>query len=300
MSGDAPTLTRLAPAKVNLYLHVAAPDAKGYHPLQSLVMFADIGDAVSILETDGSADNISSNISISGRFGDGLSGGEDNLIGKAIRAFEAATGVAVDRHVFALDKALPVASGLGGGSADAGATLHLLRELYAPGLSDETLGAIAAQTGADGVMCLWAKTAIAEGYGELLTPLKLPSVAAVLVNPGVACPTGAVYQGYDRQGVFEPIDVAGRFRGLTSQTALIEALTYTRNDLQAPAIALQPVIAEVLSALDAQPETLLARMSGSGATCFALCADDAAAGALSRRLEGMMPAGWVTACRLGG
>lgn len=300
MRGDERMLTRIAPAKVNLYLHVAAPDARSYHPLQSLVMFANIGDQVSALETDSFDDKLESKIRLSGRFAEGLSGGEDNLIIKAIRAFEAGTGITVDHHAFALDKALPVASGLGGGSADAGAALHLLRELYAPGLSDDALAAIAARTGADGVMCLWAKTAVAEGYGELLTPLELPSVAAVLVNPGAACATAAVYQGFDRQGLFNPIDAAGRFHGIHSTTALIEALTYTRNDLQAPAIALQPVIAEVLATLDDQPETLLARMSGSGATCFALCATDADAQALSGRLEHRWPAGWIAACRLGG
>jgi 4-diphosphocytidyl-2-C-methyl-D-erythritol kinase len=291
------TAGRLARAKVNLWLHVAPPDARGYHPLQSLVTFADIGDEILLEKTDGSIGSLRPRLSLSGVFAAGMSAGEDNLILKAVRAFEAAANVQVDRHAIHLAKNLPVASGLGGGSADAGAVLHLLREAYAPDMADDDLSAIAARTGADGVMCLWARPALAEGYGERLTPVRLPSMPAVLVNPGVECPTRAVYASYDARGQFSTLDAVAA--DIVNIEQLMAVLARTRNDLQAPAVALQPAIAEILAALDAQPETLFARMSGSGATCFALCASDADARTLGVRVQRMWPAAWVAPCRLG-
>jgi 4-diphosphocytidyl-2-C-methyl-D-erythritol kinase len=292
------TLTRLAPAKVNLYLHVAAPDARRYHPLQSLVMFADIGD---IMRLDGLSAKASAKghggLTLDGPFAAGLSSGPDNLILKAVRRFEAATGVAVDRPLH-LTKNLPVASGLGGGSADAGAALHLLRQAYAPDMPDTELEAIAAALGADGVMCLWARTAFAEGYGEILTAADVPELPCVLVNPRVECSTAAVYSGFDHLARFDDIDASARFDDIVNIDDFIAGLRTTRNDLEPAAIRLQPVIADVLSTLDAQPETLLARMSGSGATCFALCATSAAAEVLSRRMQALMPGAWVRACTL--
>jgi len=164
-------------------------------------------------------------------------------------------------------------------------------------MSDADLSAIAAETGADGVMCLWARPALASGYGERLAPVRLPSVPVVLVNPGVECPTRAVYQGFDRLGRFSALDAVPQ--DIVNIEQLTAMLGQTRNDLQAAAIALQPVIVEVLSELEAQPETLFARMSGSGATCFALCRDDAEAGALSRRMQRVRPGAWTAAGRLG-
>lgn len=296
------TRARLAPAKVNLWLHVAAPDARGYHPLQSLVMFADIGDEVSLVETEGLVNGLMPRLSLSGPFAEELGVGEDNLILKAVRAFENATGLRVDRHDIHLAKTLPIASGLGGGSADAGAVLHLLREAYAPDMADDDLAAIAVKTGADGVMCLWARPAFASGYGERLTPVRLPSVAAVLVNPGVECPTRAVYAGFDGLGAFSTLDAPLENilpQDIVNIEQLTKMLAATRNDLQASAVALQPIINEVLSTLDGQPETLFARMSGSGATCFALCGSDADAQALGGRLRRIWPDAWVAPCRLG-
>ncbi|MDI7774236.1 4-(cytidine 5'-diphospho)-2-C-methyl-D-erythritol kinase [Asticcacaulis sp. EMRT-3] len=294
------TATQTARAKVNLYLHVAAPDARGWHPLQSLVMFADCGDTVSLTDDGGR--------SITGPFGAGLSTGEDNLIWKAVRAFEQTAGVTI-RHGLHLDKQLPIASGLGGGSADAGAALRLLREAYAPQMADDLLDTIAAKTGADGVMCLRSETAFAEGYGERLTAVKLPCVPCVLVNPGVACATADVYAGFDALEPFAAIEAKGGeakggeakagFADIVNLNGLVAALAATRNDLEPAAIRLQPVIAEVLAELRGQPQTLLARMSGSGATCFALCADDESASALASRMQTILPGGWVRACRLG-
>jgi 4-diphosphocytidyl-2-C-methyl-D-erythritol kinase len=292
-------LRRLAPAKVNLYLHVAAPDARGYHPLRSLVAFADIGDEVRLLplESSGSTENKTPGLSIDGPFADGLSTGEDNLILKAVRRFEQAAGVKVQDHDIALTKALPIASGIGGGSADAGAVLHLLREVYAPGMEDETLSGIAGSIGADGVMCLWAKASVADGYGERLRPASLPRLPAVLINPLVECSTAAVYRGFDDLDQFSDIDGPG-FSETVSVDALVDALKATHNDLQAPAMVIQPVINDVLNSLAAQPETLLARMSGSGATCFALCASGTDATVLAQRLNNLWPKAWVRACTL--
>ncbi|ESQ80448.1 4-(cytidine 5'-diphospho)-2-C-methyl-D-erythritol kinase [Asticcacaulis sp. YBE204] len=277
-------ISRLAPAKVNLYLHVAAPDVRGYHPLRSLVVFADYGDEVSLSPGQG-------RLTIDGPFAEGLSTGEDNLILKAVRRFEAAAGVTVNRHDIHLTKNLPVASGIGGGSADAGAVLHLLREAYAPDMPDAALEAVAAQTGADGVMCLWSKSAIAEGYGEVLTPVEVPSLAAVLINPGVECSTPAVFKAYDAVGRFEPIgaDISGD---------VVAFLRTTRNDLESPAIALHSVIGEVFRSLEAYDETRFARMSGSGATCFALCDTREDAEKLAAKLRQNWPRAWVRACML--
>ncbi|ESQ75294.1 4-(cytidine 5'-diphospho)-2-C-methyl-D-erythritol kinase [Asticcacaulis sp. AC402] len=283
--------SRLAPAKVNLYLHVAAPDARRYHPLQSLVMFADIGDEVALSAGE-------SRLTLDGPFAAGLSSGDDNLILKAVRRFAAAAGVNVDRALH-LTKNLPVASGLGGGSADAGAVLHLLRQAVAPDMSDADLGAIAAGIGADGVMCLWNRSAFAEGYGEILTPVAMPELPCVLINPRVECSTAAVYSGFDHLGRFEGIDAKAEFDRLSTIDAVIAALKCTRNDLEPAAIRQQPVIADVLASLNGQPQTLLARMSGSGATCFALCANPDAAETLSHRMQALWPAAWVQACTLG-
>ncbi len=284
----------IAPAKINLYLHVAQPDDRGYHPLQSLVVFADIGDEI-ILQPKAYGEEL--NLRIDGPFGEGLSPGEDNLVVKAVRRFEQAAGMRLAADI-RLTKNLPVASGIGGGSADAGAVLHLLRGTYAPDMPDADLEALAGAVGADGVMCLWAKSAIAEGFGEKLTPVSLPSMPAVLVNPGVECSTPAVFRQYDAEDGFQNIDAKQPFFDISSPSALIDALETTRNDLEAPAIALRPEIADVLMVLNAQPETAFARMSGSGATCFALCRSDDEARTLSRRLEGLMPRAWVRACRL--
>ncbi len=293
------SLSRLAPAKVNLYLHVGAPDARGYHPLQSLVMFADIGDEVRLLpaESGGSAENLKDLLSISGPFGAGLGAGEDNLVVKAVRRFEAATGVVVG-HLIELDKALPIASGIGGGSADAGAVLHLLRQAYAPDLSDDALAAMAGSIGADGVMCLWSKPSFAAGYGEVLTPAQMPMVPAVLINPLVECSTAAVYNGFDDLGRFSAVTPPTGFEAPADLQTLVVALERTRNDLQVPAIRIAPVIGDILQALGAQTETLLARMSGSGATCFALCTSLVDAQNLAAKLSGLYPTAWIKACTL--
>jgi len=164
-------------------------------------------------------------------------------------------------------------------------------------MTDEALGAVAGSIGADGIMCLWAKASVAEGYGERLRPACLPPMPAVLINPLVECSTAAVYGSFDALGHFQDIDGSG-FAESANLSELVEALKGTRNDLQAPAIRIQPVINDVLKSLAAQPETLFSRMSGSGATCFALCVSDQDAEALAKRLEVLWPQAWVRSCTL--
>ncbi|MDQ0463895.1 4-diphosphocytidyl-2-C-methyl-D-erythritol kinase [Caulobacter ginsengisoli] len=287
-------LTAFAPAKVNLYLHVGGLDADGYHPLSSLMVFADVGDQIAIQPAD------TPEFEITGPFGLGLDPEGDNLVMRAARAILGHIGGPVPPFRLILDKRLPLAAGLGGGSADAGATLRLLREVLGLPIQDEILEDLAAGLGADGAACLWGRAVIAEGRGEKLSRApRLPELNAVLVNPGVESPTGAVYRAYDAAGApggCERPDLPDAFEDVVE---LAGWLSYCRNDLEAPAVSLTPVIGEVLETLRDEPEVLLARMSGSGATCFALCAEDIEAEGLADRLQSMRPDWWVRRCRLG-
>lgn len=277
-----------APAKINLFLHVGPLGPDGYHPLSSWMTFADVGDRVSLGDAAG--------LALDGPFAQGLSAA-DNLVTRAADALSNLAGFPAPG--LALHKALPIASGLGGGSSDAGAALRLLRAEFAPGVSDAELEAVAAGLGADGAACLWGRPVIAEGRGERLSPApEAPMLDAVLVNPGVPCATGAVYRAFDalgRGGAGRP-DLPARF---ASGPEVAEVLAACRNDLEAPALAIAPAIAPVLDRLRASPDALLARLSGSGATCFALCADRDAAERLARSLAAAEPGWWVRACRLG-
>lgn len=288
------TLAAFAPAKVNLFLHVGGPDAEGYHPISSLMVFADVGDQVAIQPSDAPT------FETSGPFGGAIPADGDNLVLRAARAFHARLGGPVPPYRLILDKRLPIAAGLGGGSSDAGAVLKLLRDTLAPTLSDEDLEPLAAALGADGAACLRATALMAEGRGEILSPApKMPDLNAVLVNPGVPSPTGAVYRAYDAavhpQGAerpFLPSDLE------SAEEVAAWLAVATRNDLEAPAVGLEPRIGEVLDVLREEPESLLVRMSGSGATCFALCAGDIEAETLAERLETVRPDWWVRRCRL--
>lgn len=278
--------TALAPAKVNLFLHVGPLDADGYHPLASLVAFADVGDRITVRP----ADRLS--LSVTGPFGAGLSAGDDNLVLRAVRALGRAAGVGEPPLAIGLDKRLPVAAGLGGGSSDAGAALKLARDALGLPLDDAALAAIASEIGADGPMCLHARAAWAEGRGDRLAfEPALPPLPAVLVNPGVPSPTGAVYRAYDDGPAF----AADRPAPPRAWTADVVAawLAGRRNDLQAPAVALQPAIGQALQAAATAPGARLARMSGSGATVFALFASRAAADRAAGDLAAARPDWWV-------
>jgi len=288
------TPTAFAPAKVNLFLHVAPPTPDGFHPLSSLMVFADVGDQIALSPCD------QLELVIDGPFGAGLEVSADNLVLRAVRAVFEAVNAPPPEVRLTLTKRLPIAAGLGGGSSDAGAALGLVRDHYRLGLDDGALERIAAGLGSDGAACFRQRALIARGRGERLSAAPaMPPLDAVLVNPGVPSPTGAVYRAYDEAGApgnDHTPDLPARFEDAVTAASFFSAC---RNDLEAPAVALTPRIGEVLAILRAGPEALLARVSGSGATCFALCADAAHAEALVDRLRGAHPDWWVRACRLG-
>ena len=285
----------LAPAKINLFLHVGAPGTDGYHPLCSLIVFADVGDRVTLQSAD------AVDLKVRGPFGGQLDGEGDNLVLRAARALLAQGKGPQPPVAFTLDKRLPVAAGLGGGSSDAGAALRLLRQVVTPHLDDPALEAVAASLGADGAACLWGRPVVAQGRGERLSPAPgLPVIEAVLVNPGVTVSTPQVYRGYDAGGAFGDITPPPMPQAFESVEELAGWLATTRNDLEAPAVALAPVIGDVLATLADEPESLIARMSGSGATCFALCQGEVEAESLAERLMAMKPGWWIQRCRLGG
>lgn len=284
-----------APAKVNLFLHVGAPGADGYHPLCSLMVFADVGDRVSLAPAE------ALDFTLTGPFARDLAGQGDNLVQRAALAMLQAVRGPRSPVMLALDKQLPVAAGLGGGSADAGAALRLLRAAWAPDMSDERLQDLAASLGADGAACLWGAPVLAEGRGERLTPApELPVIPAVLVNPRVASPTGAIYGRFDALGAFGDVTPPPTPEAFETVEEVAGWVSLLRNDLEAAAVQIAPEIGDVLNALRGEPETLVAQMSGSGATCFALCASDIEAEQLAEGLERMRPDWWVRRCRLGG
>jgi 4-diphosphocytidyl-2-C-methyl-D-erythritol kinase len=288
------SLQAFAPAKVNLFLHVGAPRAgDGYHPLCSWMVFADVGDTVAIQPAD------APEFVLDGPFSAALMMEQGNLVQRAADALLARIPGPHPPFRLILDKRLPVAAGLGGGSSDAGATLRLLRDALELKVGDAALEAVAAELGSDGPVCLWGRAAIAENVGDALSAApRLPPLDAVLVNPRRPSSTGAVYAAYDAAGSPGLADRPALPDAVESVEELAAILTYCRNDLEAPAVALEPAIGEVLETLRDEPEVLFARMSGSGATCFALCPGDIEAEGLAERLESMRPGWWIRRCRL--
>ncbi|MCF1708074.1 4-(cytidine 5'-diphospho)-2-C-methyl-D-erythritol kinase [Tabrizicola sp. J26] len=267
-----------APAKINLTLHITGRRADGYHLLDSLVAFAGVGDTV----TAGRADQLS--LRIDGPMAAGLSAGEDNLVLRAARLLAPNMGAALR-----LTKRLPVASGIGGGSADAAATLRALAELWTLPLPDS--GRVLS-LGADVPVCLDGRPARMSGVGEIVEPLAapLPQAWLVLANPGVAVSTPAVFAALERR---DNPPMPDRLPDWPDAAGLAAFLIGQRNDMEAAAIRLLPVIADVKAALAAQPGCLVARMSGSGATCFGLFEDAAEASAAAGRLQQDHPGWWV-------
>ena len=269
-----------ASAKINLFLHVGDRRADGFHPLQSLAVFTDAGDALALAAAPALS------LAIDGPFATGLAGEGDNLVLRAARALSGAGGAALT-----LTKNLPVASGIGGGSSDAAAALRGLRTLWALSHDDAALCGIGAGLGSDIPVCVPARASFMEGRGEILRPVEvLPRIAMLLVNPGVAVPTRDVFAALTaRSGAAMDLP-----RGRFDDTAdLLRFLDTTRNDLQAPALRIQPVIGAVLAAIAASPGALFTRMSGSGATCFGLFADDDACGRAAAALKKAQPGWWV-------
>ena len=292
-----------APAKLHLYLHVVGRRADGYHELDSLVAFADVADRVTVQPGIARValrgvelPPVGPRLAISGPFGPTLMGENpgQNLVIRAAHALAARFGREADALI-ALEKALPVASGIGGGSADAAATLRGLARLWGVPVTEPALYEVAASLGADVPVCLAGRACYFGGIGELLDDAPaLPETHAVLVNPGVPVPTPAVFKA--RKGDFSK---PARFTEAPADAAALAALLRERrNDLTEPALTVAPVIADVLSALEATPGCLLARLSGSGATCFGLYASAAEAAAATASIQAGQPRWWVKAARL--
>jgi 4-diphosphocytidyl-2-C-methyl-D-erythritol kinase len=265
-----------APAKVNLALHVTGRRADGYHLIDSLVVFAGPCDSLHLAPAD------DLRLSVRGPFADEVPAGDDNLVLRAAAMLAPGRGAAIT-----LEKNLPAAAGLGGGSADAAATLRALARLWSVPLGEP---ASYAALGADVPVCLVGRPARMRGIGEIVEPVELPCpLHIVLVNPRVPLSTASVFAALDRR---DNPGLAPLPR-CDTPAALAAYAARQRNDLEPPAVAAAPVIAEVLAAIRTTPGCLLARMSGSGATCFGLYADAVAGAAAKARLAAAHPGWWV-------
>lgn len=285
---QTPAVAVEAWAKVNLYLHVVGRRTDGYHLLDSLMAFAGVGDTITVRP----ADDLS--LAIEGPFAGDVPAGDDNLVLRAARMLALEAGRPA-RAAIRLIKRLPAASGIGGGSADAAATLGALVRLWAVALPEPDLAALGLRLGADVPICLRGRPAFVGGIGEAMADAPpLPAAWFVLANPGVAVPTPAVFRA--RNGAFSE---AARFADPPEDAAaLARVLAGRRNDLGPPAQAIAPVIREVLAELAALPGALMARMSGSGATCFALFGEQDAAREGAEALSAARPGWWVVAAPL--
>ncbi len=284
-AATAPVAVEAAPAKVNLYLHVVGRRADGYHLLDSLAVFAGPGDRVTARPADGLT------LEIDGPFASALAAtpAGENLVLRAARLLRRAGGVRAGAAI-RLTKRLPVAAGLGGGSSDAAASLRALARLWDLRPAAGDLARIALELGADVPVCLAARAAFMGGIGEALAPAPpLPAAHLLLVNPGVAVETRAVFAA--REGAFS---APARFAEPPADAAALAALLAARrNDLEAPARRIAPEAAAPGPALAAEPGCLLARMSGSGATWFGLFADAEDARAAARRIARAHPGWWI-------
>jgi 4-diphosphocytidyl-2-C-methyl-D-erythritol kinase len=297
-------LVEFARAKVNLTLRVLGRRPDGYHELESLVAFARLGDRLSL------APGRDLGLSVTGPTAAAAGEQADNLVLKAARALrDRVEGLTVGH--FHLTKHLPVAAGLGGGSADAAAALRLLARANGVALDDPRLVQAAIATGADVPVCLASRARMMRGIGDVLSePLDVSPLAVVLVNPGAALATKDVFaalrsSSYRPQAEeslpsgFDLSPILPHAPGRTRARALVESACRSNNDLEAPAIVLQPVIAETLAVLRALPGCRLARMSGSGATCFALFGSSRAARAAAQDVRTTEASWWVRATILG-
>lgn len=277
-----------APAKVNLTLHVVGKRDDGYHLLDSLVAFAGVGDTLDFAPAD------TFSLDVTGPTAAQIPDGE-NIVLKAARLLAEAAGGQAQGAAIRLTKRLPVAAGIGGGSADAAATLKGLIRLWSLTLPAESLSRVALAIGADVPVCLAGAPTRMMGIGERLEPAPaLPPAWLVLVNPMVPLHTPPVFKA--RTGPFSEADPLKE--SPADAHALAAALASRRNDLTPPAISIEPVVGEVLAAIAATPGCLLPRMSGSGATCFGLYGTEAEALAAAAALAAAQPGWWVAPARL--
>jgi 4-diphosphocytidyl-2-C-methyl-D-erythritol kinase len=290
-------LVESAPAKVNLTLRVLGRRADGYHDIESLVAFAEVCDGLALTLGE------TLTLAVVGPGAAQTGAAVDNLVVKAARAL-AAQVPDLRAGAFHLKKNLPVAAGLGGGSADAAAALRLLARANGLPPDDPRLHAAARATGADVPVCLDPRPRVMRGIGEILSaPLPLPRLHALLVNPGVAVPTRLVFAGWkpsanSDRGLAEDSDF-GAVPKMQNARQLVDWLCREGNDLEAPAIALAPAIADALASLRAAAGCRLARMSGSGATCFALFSSAAESATAGRNLRARCPDWWISETVLG-
>ena len=275
-----------ARAKLNLYLHVLGRRPDGYHELDGLVVFAEFGDRLAFAPAE------ILTLDVEGPFAEALEPGAGNLVLKAASVLRERFGT--DRGAaIRLEKRIPVAAGLGGGSADAAAALTGLARLWNLPAGGEDLADLARELGADVPACLAGRPVFIAGKGERLEPAPaLPELGIVLANPRSPLPTASVFAA--RTG---PYSAAARWRERTDAEGLVGLLQDRRNDLTRPALALAPEIGTVLTALGEAPGVLIARMSGSGATCFGLTRAPAEAEAAAEFLRQRQHGWWVRATR---
>jgi 4-diphosphocytidyl-2-C-methyl-D-erythritol kinase len=281
------SIADFAPAKINLTLRIVGCRADGYHELESLVAFADIGDRLTLFPGP------ETSLDVTGPFAGPSGPTESNLVLKAVAKLRAAAPD-LKSGAFSLEKQLPVAAGIGGGSSDASAALRLLADANGIALDDARLAQAALAVGADVPVCLDPRARIMRGIGEILSPpVALPRLPALLVNPRVPTATKDVFAAFDAShSTSPPLDPPPR-------DDVIGYLQRHGNDLTAAAIACVPAIGDVLDTLAALPGAQLARMSGSGSTCFALFASEQAAAAGAQKLAEARPEWWMAQTTLG-
>lgn len=291
MTSRTESVEAFAPAKINLFLHVGEKRNDGFHDLESLVVFADIGDTLAF----SSAPELT--LALDGPFAGALGSEGDNLVLRAAKALAKHTAHPSATASIRLTKLLPVASGIGGGSADAAAVLRGLSRLWTLDLSWEELRTVAQTIGSDVPVCIESKSSWMEGRGErIVAAAALPHMPMLLVNPGIAVSTADVFRELEsRHGT----GAERRTTGLSVPRELITFLKMTSNDLQVPAQRIAPVIGVVLDELSRMPGVAFWRMSGSGATCFALFDDQSSAEMAAIALSHTHPDWWVKATRIG-
>lgn len=282
----------VAPAKVNLFLEIAGVQDDGYHIIDSLMGFLDVGDKVRLAPSDVFS------LTLDGPYADIAPADESNLAARAVRLLEAHVGRDLPVHVH-VEKLIPVGAGLGGGSADAAAVLRGMRALFDLNISDDELALMGLSLGADVPACLASVPVLVGGIGEKVqTAVSVPDLHLVLVHPGVSLSTPDVYAAYDRNHGNCACCGGGhnRFRPISP----IDAIAQRRNDLEHAAVELEPLIVSVLACLSKTQGCQMARMSGSGTTCFGIYGDAGLAQAAHTELQAEFPGWWVCQTRLAG